>query len=79
MKACIATIRLLIDTDDSDMACDGITTLLTEHMQMYEPQSSLIDWQYEMGGLPVPIDIFERYTPDEDDVPEHPCLEVRQI
>lgn len=76
MKACIATVRLLIDTDDSDMACDGITALLTEHMQMYKPQSSLIDWQYEIGGAPVSIDIFEGYTPDNDNVPEHPCIGV---
>lgn len=76
MKAYIATVRLLIDTDNGDEACDGITALLTEHMQRYEPQSSLIDWQYELGGAPVLIDIFEGYTPYEDTVPEHPCIGV---
>lgn len=76
MKACIATVRLLIDTDDPDMACDGISALLTERMQRYEPKSSLIDWQYEYGGPPVVIDITDNYAPYEDDMPEHPWIEV---
>lgn len=76
MKACIATVRLLIDTDNEDEARDGITALLTEHMQKYKPQSSLIDWCYEFGGTPAPIDIFEDYTPDDDNVPEHPWVGV---
>lgn len=76
MKVAIATVRLLIDTDNEDEACDGVTGLLTERMKIYEPLSSLIDWRYEYGGAPVIIDIQDTYTSHEGDVPEHPCIGV---
>lgn len=70
----IAVVRLLIDTKSKSEACDGVSAILTEQMQSAEPNSCLIDWQYEDWGQPAKIKIKGGYVQDVSHFPEHPRI-----
>jgi hypothetical protein len=70
-KAYTAVVQLLIDAEDEDSACDGISALLTEQMQKYTgEQSCLIDWMYKIH--PDEVAIPDAYEPDVSPMPSIP-------
>ena len=82
MKVCVAVVRLVIDTEDEDGACEAISGLLTENMKKYNPECSLIDWQYEetdhnKDGLCFPrrAEAEDPFIPDVSLVPPYPLKE----
>lgn len=82
MKVCVAVVRLVIDLDDESAACDAITDILTENMQKFVPQSTLLDWEYEPSPnrgewlcFPRLVEIPDSFSPDTGTAPEYPLKE----
>ncbi len=72
----VAVVRLLIDVKSESEACDGVSAILSEQMQSFVPHSCLLDWQYELAGVPEVITLEDGYTPDVSHFPEHPRIAV---
>ncbi len=72
----VAVVRLLINADSRNEACDGVSAILSDHLQSTVPNSCLLDWQYEFAGSPVRVAVEDDYIPDVSHFPEHPRVSV---
>jgi hypothetical protein len=63
----MTTVKLLIEAGSEDLAADGVSAILTDTMQKYQPLSCLIDWAYEIE--PFELEIEDDYEPDRCNFP----------
>ena len=46
MPLMIATIEVLVDASDDAEASDALSETMREHLRVFVPSSSIVDWRY---------------------------------